>query len=208
MAIIALVGNKGGAGKTTLAVNLACALNRIAPTAILDADPQGSSLQWRAIAESDETPPVFASDRQLDAVLKTRRKQCAHVIIDCPPSVNTMQTNLALQVSEIALIPVQPSPLDLWATAHIDHAIEEAKRSNPGLRPMLVINQLEPRTTLSRIVRQAILELGLPASDAAIRRRAIYRTAVLEGKSVIHMGSRGAAAAEELQQLIEEVILS
>ena len=208
MAIIALVGNKGGAGKTTLAVNLACALNRIAPTAILDADPQGSSLQWRAIAESDETPPVFASDRQLDAVLKTRRKQCAHVIIDCPPSVNTMQTNLALQVSDIALIPVQPSPLDLWATAHIDHAIEEAKRSNPGLRPMLVINQLEPRTTLSRIVRQAISELGLPASDAAIRRRAIYRAAVLEGKSVIHMGSRGAAAADEVQQLIEEVILS
>ena len=53
MAVIALVGNKGGAGKTTLAVNLACALNRIAPTVILDADPQGSSLQWRAIAESD-----------------------------------------------------------------------------------------------------------------------------------------------------------
>ncbi len=208
MAIIALVGNKGGAGKTTLAVNLACALNRIAPTAILDADPQGSSLQWRAIAESDETPPVFASDRQLDAVLNTRRKQCAHLIIDCPPSVNTMQTNLALQVSEIALIPVQPSPLDLWATAHIDHAIEEAKRSNPGLRPMLVINQLEPRTTLSRLVRQAIAELGLPASEAAIRRRVIYRAAMLEGKSVIDMGSRGAAAAEELHQLINEVILS
>ena len=207
MAIIALVGNKGGTGKTTLAVNLACALNRIAPTAILDADPQGSSLQWRAIAESDETPPVFASDRQLDAVLKTRRKQCAHLIIDCPPSVNTMQTNLALQVSEIALIPVQPSPLDLWATAHIDHAIEEAKRSNPGLRPMLVINQLEPRTTLSRLVRQAIAELGLPASEAAIRRRVIYRAAMLEGKSVIDMGSRGAAAAEELHQLINEVIL-
>lgn len=208
MAIIALVGNKGGAGKTTLTVNLACALNRIAPTAILDADPQGSSLQWRAIAESDDTPAVFASDRQLDAVLNTRRKQYEHLIIDCPPSVNAMQTNLALQVSELALIPVQPSPLDLWATAHIDHAIEQARHSNPELRPVLVINQLEPRTTLSRLVRQAIGELGLPAADTAIRRRAIYRAAVLEGKSVIDMGSRGAAAAEELNQLINEVILS
>jgi chromosome partitioning protein len=208
MTIIALVGNKGGAGKTTLTVNLACALNRVAPTAILDADPQGSSLQWRAIAESDETPAVFASDRQLDAVLKTRRKQYDHLIIDCPPSVNAMQTNLALQVSELALIPVQPSPLDLWATAHIDHAIEQAKHGNPELRTLLVINQLEPRTTLSRLVRQAIGELGLPAAETAIRRRAIYRAAVLEGKSVIDMGSRGAAAAEELNQLINEVILS
>jgi chromosome partitioning protein len=208
MAIIALVGNKGGAGKTTLTVNLACALNRIAPTAILDADPQGSSLQWRAIAESDDTPPVFASDRQLDAVLNTRRKQFEHLIIDCPPSVNAMQTNFALQVAELALIPVQPSPLDLWATAHIDHAVEQAKHSNPELKTLLVINQLEPRTTLSRLVRQAIGELGLPAAETAIRRRAIYRAAVLEGKSVFDMGSRGAAAAEELNQLINEVILS
>jgi len=208
MAIIALVGNKGGAGKTTLTVNLACALNRIAPTAILDADPQGSSLQWRAIAESDDTPAVFASDRQLDAVLNARRKQYEHLIIDCPPSVNAMQTNLALQVCDLALIPVQPSPLDLWATAHIDQAIEQAKRSNPDFRAVLVINQLEPRTTLSKLVRHAVGELGLPSADTAIRRRAIYRAAVLEGKSVIDMGSRGAAAAEELNQLINEVILS
>lgn len=208
MAIIALVGNKGGAGKTTLTVNLACALNRIAPTAILDADPQGSSLQWRAIAESDDTPAVFASDRQLDAVLNTRRKQYEHLIIDCPPSVNAMQTNMALQVSDMALIPVQPSPLDLWATAHIDQAIEQARRSNPGLKPILVINQLEARTTLSKLVRQAIGELGLPAANTAIRRRAIYRSAVLEGKSVLDMGSRGAAASDELNQLINEVIAS
>lgn len=208
MAIIALVGNKGGAGKTTLTINLACALNRLAPTAILDADPQGSSLQWRAIAEADDTPAVFASDRQLDAVLNARRKQYVHLIIDCPPSVNAIQTNLALQICDLALIPVQPSPLDLWATAHIDQAIEQATRTNPQLRSILVINQLEPRTTLSRLVRRAIGELGLPAAETAIRRRAIYRAAVLEGKSVLDMGSRGIAAADELKQLINEVIPS
>ena len=206
MAVIALVGNKGGAGKTTLAVNLACALNRIAPTALLDADPQGSSLQWRAIAESDDAPQVYASDRQLDAVLNTRRSKYQYLIIDCPPSVNALQTHQALHVADIALIPVQPSPLDLWATAHIDSAIHEAKRSNPELKPVLLINQLEPRTTLSRIMRQALAELDWPAAEAAIRRRAIYRAAVLEGKSVLDMGSRGRAAAEELEQLINEVI--
>lgn len=208
MAVIALVGNKGGAGKTTLTVNLACALNRIAPTAILDADPQGSSLQWRAIAESDDAPPVYASDRQLDAVLATRRSKFEHLIIDCPPSVNALQTSQALRAAELALIPVQPSPLDLWATAHIDAAIHEARHANPTLKPILLINQLEPRTTLSRIMRQALAELDWPSAATAIRRRAIYRTAVLEGKSVLEMGSRGAAAAEEINQLINEVLAS
>ena len=65
MTVIAIVGNKGGAGKTTLAVNLACALNAVAPTAVLDADPQGSALQWRAIAERSDMPDVLPSARQM-----------------------------------------------------------------------------------------------------------------------------------------------
>ncbi len=114
----------------------------------------------------------------------------------------------ALQLSNLALIPVQPSPLDLWATVHIDHAIERAREVNPRLQALLVINQLEPRTRLSRLVRQGLDELGLPATATAIHRRAIYRASVLDGKSVIDMGSRGRAAAEELKQLISEVITS
>ena len=208
MAVIALVGNKGGAGKTTLAVNLACALNTVEPTTILDADPQGSALQWRAIAESSEVPDVFASARQMETVLGTRREQYRHLIIDCPPSVDARQTLQALQFSNLALIPVQPSPLDLWATVHIDHAIERAREVNPGLRALLVINQLEPRTRLSRLVRQGLDELGLPATATAIQRRTIYRASVLDGKSVIDMGSRGRAATEEIKQLISEVITS
>ncbi len=208
MTVIAMVGNKGGAGKTTLAVNLACALNAVAPTAILDADPQGSALQWRAIAETTDMPDVFASAHQMDTVLATRGEEYRHLIIDCPPAVDARQTLQALELSNLALIPVQPSPLDLWATVHIDHAIERAREVNPRLRALLVINQLEPHTRLSRLVRQGLDELGLPAAETAVRRRAIYRASVLDGRSVINMGSRGRAAAEELQQLISEVINS
>ncbi len=208
MTIIAMVGNKGGAGKTTIAVNLACVLNAVARTAILDADPQGSALQWRAIAEDTEMPDVFASARQMETVLATRREEYRHLIIDCPPSVDARQTLQALELSNLALIPVQPSPLDLWATVHIDHAIERAREVNPRLRALLVVNQLEPRTRLSRLVRQGLDELGLPAAETAVHRRTIYRTSVLDGKSVINMGSRGRAAVEELQQLISEVITS
>ncbi len=205
MTVIALVGNKGGAGKTTIAVNLASALARNGSTAVFDSDPQGSVLQWQAIAGPDRAPIVVDTADGLEDVFARSAHRYGHVIIDCPPSVHATQTHVALAVSEVALVPVQPSPLDLWATVHIEHAIEAARRVNPGLRALLVINQLESRTTLSRLMRDALAELELPAARTAIRRRAVYRASVLEGKSVLDMGRRGAAAAAEIRSLLSEV---
>jgi chromosome partitioning protein len=98
--------------------------------------------------------------------------------------------------------------MDLWATVHIEQAIRQAHLTNPSLRALLVINQLESRTTLSRLVREALSEIALPVADTAVRRRAIYRSSALEGKSVFDMGRRGAEAGAELERLIEEVMTS
>ena len=205
MSIIAIVGNKGGAGKTTLSVNLASGLNKRSRTAIIDADPQRSSLQWRAFSEND-TIPVFAAEDELGEQAQALRQDYDRIVIDCPPSVYAPQTNKALVISEHAVIPVQPSPMDLWATVHIVEAVEKAQETNPGLSPLLVINQLEPRTLLSRLVREAVQEIGIPVADAMIRRRAIFRSSALDGKSVYEAGRRGDAAVEEIEFLIEEII--
>jgi chromosome partitioning protein len=119
--------------------------------------------------------------------------------------VRAPQTIEVLKTASLALIPVQPSPVDLWATVHIEQAIGDARIVNPGLQSLLVINQLESRTTLSRVVREALTEISLPVAKTALRRRAVYRNSALEGKTVFDMGARGAAAAEELEQLIQEV---
>lgn len=206
MTVIALVGNKGGAGKTTLAINLAMTLARKAGTVVFDADPQGSALQWCSIAVADSDPRVVDATVGLEDVFIRVADGYEHVVIDCPPAVQAPQTHAALAVSNVALIPVQPSPLDLWATVHIEQAVERARRLNPRLRAMLVINQLEPRTRLSRLMRRALEELELSAADTAIHRRAVYRASVLEGKSVFDMGRRGAAAAAEIHSLISEVL--
>ena len=71
---------------------------------------------------------------------------------------------------------------------------------------MLVINQLEPRTKLSQLMRRALAELGLPTAQTAIRRRVAYRSSVLDGRSVIDLGSRGSVAATEIRELIQEVL--
>ena len=208
MPVIAVVGNKGGAGKTTLCVNLAAGLARQArkaSIAVVDADPQGSSLQWREIADVRDTVSVFPGSENLQAQAREFAGEFDYVVVDCPPSVLAPQTVSALEVGDLALIPVQPSPVDLWATVHIERAIANARTINRSLRSLLVINQLEMRTTLSRVVREALKEISLPVAKTALRRRAVYRNSALEGKTVFEMGARGAAAAEELEQLIQEV---
>ena len=206
MPIIAIVGNKGGAGKTTLSVNLAAGISNQSSIAVIDADPQGSSLQWRAIAGDNVHFPVYAPTFSLKQQAESYSSNNDIVLIDCPPSVKSPQTVSVLEFADIALIPVQPSPMDLWATVHIEKAIAEARETNPELKALLVINQLESRTTLSKLVREVLNEIALPVADTAIRRRAIYRNSALEGKSVYGIGKRGADAVEEINLLIQEVV--
>lgn len=206
MSIIAIVGNKGGVGKTTLSLNLASGLNKRNRTAIIDADPQRSSLQWRAFSENDAIS-VYEAEEDLASQANTLRQDYNQIVIDCPPSVYAPQTNKALVVSDRAIIPVQPSPMDLWATVHILEAVEKARQTNTELKPLLVINQLEPRTMLSKMIREVVSEIGIPVADTMIRRRAVFRSSALEGKSIYDVGRRGDAAIEEIENLIQEILL-
>ena len=206
MPVIALVSNKGGAGKTTLCINLARALAERDSTLVLDADPQRSALNWHAISEGASAFPVMAASENVATAASEHAERARYLVIDCPPSVHSQQTSDALAQADLALIPVQPSPLDLWASVQIEAEVERARDSNPDLRALLVINQLEPRTRLSRVMREALAELSLPAAETAIRRRMVYRNAVIEGRSVLDVGSRGAEAAEEIRQLTDEMV--
>jgi chromosome partitioning protein len=208
MSIIAVVGNKGGTGKTTLALNLAAGLAaRGAAVVIVDADPQQSAYQWRLAGEADNgLPHVVAAALGLPKTVQALRDAHEHVVIDCPPSIKAPQAEAALKLANYALVPVQPSPMDLWATTHIAKVIERLRAENPGLRALIVMSQLEPRTTLSKLMPEAAMEMDLPVAAAGIRRRSIHRHCVLEGKSVFQAGKRGLDAAAEIDQLLTELL--
>jgi len=208
MSIIAVVGNKGGTGKTTLALNLAAGLAiRGDSVVIVDADPQQSAYQWRLTGDADNgLPDVVAAAIGLPKTVRALREANTHVVIDCPPSIKAPQAEQALRLANYALVPVQPSPMDLWATSHIARIIEQLRPDNPRLKALIVMSQLEPRTTLSRLMPDAVAELDLPVAAAGIRRRSIHRHCALEGKSVFQAGKRGSDAADEIHQLLTELL--
>lgn len=206
MPVIALVGNKGGAGKTTLCVNLASGMQRRCSTILLDADPQLSSLQWRDIASRDNLVDVVDAVDDVENMVDKYRGDYDCVMIDCPPSVHSEQTRQALSCCDIAVIPVLPSPLDLWASVHVERELEWARSVNPGIRALLVVNQLEPRTRLSRNINDVLAEIELHVAATAIRRRIAYRNAMLQGCSVLEAGAAASGAADEINQLVDELV--
>jgi len=205
--VTAVINQKGGAGKTTLAMNLAAGLARRADTVVIDLDPQGSSRQWASLGSAPFPATVKQIAGRWDArTLHQNYRAYGHMVLDCPPSLDSHASLQALRACDVALIPVLPSPVDLWASLRLPQEIEEARRDNAGLKAYLVLNQLEPRSALSAAMHEALAEFGVPVLNATIRRRAAYRGAALEGLSVYQMGSRGAPAAAEIEAIIDEVL--
>ena len=207
MTVIALASSKGGVGKTTLTMNLAAGLSRRGRTVVVDADPQQSAGQWGRVADGKDLGfSVAAADGETAGAIVESRRGHRYVVVDCPPSFAAPQTQAALQEADLLLVPMQPSPVDLWAGTHVIEWVSLAKSANPRLSAWIVLNQVEPNSRLWKDIKEAMTEMGLPALKAMVRRRAAVRNAALTGATVYAIGSRGVPAVEEFESVITEVL--
>ncbi len=205
--VIAVINQKGGTGKTTLALNLAAGLARRASTAVIDADPQRSISQWIAMGGGQRglpiATPIGDSPGATIAALKTSHR---YVVVDCPPTVQGAVIEAVMVAADRVLIPVLPSPLDLWASVEMAALVRESQKKNQALQAWLVLNQVETRNALSRVMQQAVAEFDLPLLQASLQRRAAYRSAAVEGVSVYALGGRGLQAVADIEAIIEELL--
>jgi chromosome partitioning protein len=204
MTVIAVLNQKGGAGKTTIATHLARAFQLDgADVLLVDSDPQGSARDWAAVRE-DQPLTVIGIDRPtIERDLKALGNK-EIVIIDGAPRANELAVS-AIKAADVVLIPVQPSPYDIWAASDLVDLVRARIEVTDGkLKAAFVISRAIKNTKLGSEVEEALVGYELPILDARITQRVGYPTTAASGTTVLDTESDG-EAAKEVRALLESV---
>jgi chromosome partitioning protein len=197
VATVAFLNQKGGVAKSTLSIHVATALalrgNRVL---LVDADPQHSALDWQ---DARQEAPLFSV---VGIPTKTLHRDVAmhvdthdFIIIDGPPRVNELARS-AILAADVVLIPVQPSPLDVWAAKEIVDLINEGTVFKTNLKASFVVSRKIVNTAIGRDVALALAEYPIPVFTSAVCQRVVFAESMATGSTVLEMDPNGPAAVE------------
>jgi chromosome partitioning protein len=201
--IYAFLNQKGGVGKTTLSIHTAAELSRRGRRVLLiDADPQGSALAWSNCRENAEFTVVGMPKATIHKEMPMLSESYDDVIIDGPPRVTELARSIIL-AADVVVIPLQPSPMDVWAAAETVDLVREAQGFKPEIGVCLVLNRKIANTAIGRDVRSALKELEVPVLKSDVGQRVAFAETAASGITVLD--KRLSKAAKEIKKLVNEI---
>jgi len=205
MKVIAVLNQKGGSGKTTIATHLARGLQLQGHSVLLvDSDQQGSARDWRAVNEDNPVPVIGLDRPTLDKDLKNVSDK-EFVVIDGSPQATNLALS-AIKAADFVLIPVQPSPYDVWATSDLVDLVQQRIEMTDGkLKAAFVVSRAIQNTNIGKEVAAVLQDYNLPVLDARIVQRVSYPNSASVGKTVFETESAKSNAVTEITQLVNEV---
>ena len=203
--IIGVLSQKGGVGKTTLSLNIASHYAGLGRRVLLvDADPQGSALAWSSARSEPPLFPVIGMAKpSLHRDLPGIAADYDVTVIDGAPRVNDLG-RAAILASDLVLIPVQPSPFDVWAADDTVQLVQEAQQFKEGLHAAFAINRKIVNTAIGRDVASAFEGSPFPVLASAISQRVVFAECVGRGLTV-REAAPGGEAAREIAALCAEI---
>lgn len=203
--IVTIAQQKGGAGKTTMAAQLAVTYARAGKrVGLIDIDPQGSLATWydvrKALVDADGGGIVFvqASGWRLSTELDRMKRDVDLILVDSPPHAET-DVRIAVRAADLIMVPMQPSPMDLWAT---QPTLDMAKKEKSVA--LVVFNRTPPKGKLVDAVRRKIVEADMPVAGTVLGNRVAFAASMMEGKGVAESNPRH-TATKEIKALADEI---
>jgi chromosome partitioning protein len=208
---IGIVQVKGGAGRSTVATNIAGEMSKVGRTVLIDCDmPQGTAASWVAVRQQNDQQDLFggvqgdtaATHRELLDKVERWRDEAEYIVLDGPPRIAEL-TRAILMLSDLALVPVGASVAELWATGDVVEIVKQAREVRP-VDVRILWTRFRGYTRLAQdLAAQAKPELGLPILKTAMGLRVAYVEALGIGLTAAELSDP--TARTELKELIAEI---